>query len=112
MTESEKRIAWGLTGSGHYLKESMEIIRSLNDVDLFLSKAGEEVLKWYGYNLNDLKKAASYYEKALNIDPGRKEVCEGYGDLLFKLNMHIKALEYIKKGTGFICFTKKDVRII
>ncbi|MBS83331.1 MAG: flavoprotein [Gammaproteobacteria bacterium] len=56
MTESEKRIAWGLTGSGHYLKESMEIIRSLNDVDLFLSKAGEEVLKWYGYNLNDLKK--------------------------------------------------------
>ena len=62
--------------------------------------------------LNQLKKAASCYEKALNLDPSRKDVCEGYGDLLLKLNMHIKALEYIKKGTGFICFTQKDVKII
>ncbi|MBH44464.1 MAG: flavoprotein [Gammaproteobacteria bacterium] len=56
MNDLEKRIAWGLTGSGHYLKESMEIIKSLDNVDLFLSKAGYEVLKWYDYDLKDLKK--------------------------------------------------------
>ena len=56
MNSKNKRIAWGITGSGHFLKESMEIINSLDNIDLFLSKAGEEVLKWYGYKLSDLKK--------------------------------------------------------
>ena len=55
--------------------------------------------------LNELKKASSYYEKALNLDPNSEEICEGYGDLLLKLNMHIKALTYIKKGRGFIWFS-------
>ena len=51
----KKRIAWCITGSGHYLKESIEIIFTLKNIDLFLSKAGEEVLKWYDYNLEDFK---------------------------------------------------------
>ncbi len=55
MTNNKKRVAWGITGSGHYLKESVKIIESLNNVDLFLSKAGEEVLKWYNYKLDDFK---------------------------------------------------------
>ena len=50
-----KRIAWCITGSGHYLKESIEIMLTLNNVDLFLSKAGEEVLKWYNYDLDEFK---------------------------------------------------------
>ena len=50
-----KRIAWCITGSGHYLKESIEIIFTLKNIDLFLSKAGEEVLKWYDYSLEDFK---------------------------------------------------------
>ncbi len=50
-----KRIAWGITGSGHYLKESMQIIDGLSDIDIFLSKAGEEVLKWYDYDLKVYK---------------------------------------------------------
>ena len=50
-----KRIAWCITGSGHYLKESIEIMLTLNNVDLFLSKAGEEVLKWYDYDLDEFK---------------------------------------------------------
>ena len=52
----KQRIAWGITGSGHYLKESMDLIDKLDDVDLFLSKAGEEVLKWYDYDLKNFKK--------------------------------------------------------
>lgn len=44
-----QRLAWALTGSGHYLKECLEIIGRLEDVDLFLSKAAAEILQQYGY---------------------------------------------------------------
>lgn len=54
MTEGseKKRLAWALTGSGHYLKESLDIISRLPDVDLFLSKAAAEILQQYGYTHN------------------------------------------------------------
>lgn len=48
------RIAWGITGAGHYLKESFEVFRKLRQenpdlkVSIFISGAGEEVLKMYG----------------------------------------------------------------
>ena len=45
----EQRLAWALTGSGHYLRECLEIIDKLEDVDLFLSKAATEILQQYGY---------------------------------------------------------------
>jgi flavoprotein len=45
----EKRLAWALTGSGHYLRECLDIIHQLQDVDLFLSKAAAELLQQYGY---------------------------------------------------------------
>lgn len=48
----EKRLAWGITGSGHYLRETIEIMNDLENVDVFLSAAGDEVLKQYGYKLN------------------------------------------------------------
>jgi dihydromethanopterin reductase (acceptor) len=47
-----KRLAWALTGSGHYLKECLDIISQLEDVDLFVSKAAAEILQQYGYNHN------------------------------------------------------------
>lgn len=47
-----KRLAWALTGSGHYLKECLDIISQLEDVDLFLSKAAAEILQQYGYTHN------------------------------------------------------------
>jgi flavoprotein len=53
MSKTEKqRIAWALSGSGHYLRECIEIINSLPDVDLFLSKAAAEILKQYGFEHN------------------------------------------------------------
>lgn len=52
----KKRIAWCVTGSGHYLKESIDLMLTLENVDLYLSKAGEEVLKWYDYDLSIFKK--------------------------------------------------------
>jgi len=53
------RIAWGITGCGDYLKESLEIMKELTkehdiDVRVFLSTAGEMVVKWYKL-YNDLK---------------------------------------------------------
>ncbi len=45
------RIAWAFTGAGHLLKESVEAMEKVaedNDITVFLSHAGEEVLKMYG----------------------------------------------------------------
>ncbi|MFQ6088993.1 MAG: flavoprotein [Candidatus Methanofastidiosia archaeon] len=42
-----KRIAWGITGAGHFLEESIKIVEKLEFVDLFISLAGEEVLRMY-----------------------------------------------------------------
>ncbi|HQN65327.1 MAG TPA: flavoprotein [Methylophilus sp.] len=51
-TTEKQRIAWALTGSGHYLRECIEIINTLPDADLFLSKAAAEILKQYGFEHN------------------------------------------------------------
>lgn len=51
-SQQEKRLAWALTGSGHYLRECLDIIAQLQDVDLFLSKAAAEILQQYGYQHN------------------------------------------------------------
>ena len=45
------RWGWALTGSGHFLKESLALIRELEHVDLFVSKAGAEVLRMYKQEL-------------------------------------------------------------
>jgi dihydromethanopterin reductase (acceptor) len=45
---SEKRIAWAITGAGHALEECIEMLLTHEKVDLFLSRAGEEVLSMYG----------------------------------------------------------------
>ncbi len=69
----DARIAWGLTGSGHFLRESLELADALSGgcravpgqgpaagascgIDLFMSRAGEEVLHMYGYPLADMRK--------------------------------------------------------
>lgn len=67
------RIAWGITGCGDYLKESIEIMKELTkeydlDVRVFLSQAGEMVVKWYKL-FNELKTSfpKTYTEKSPNI---------------------------------------------
>src|SRR5260221_1851157 len=58
---AQPRVAWVLTGSGHYLKECMEIVKGLPGVDLFLSEAAGEVLKMYGYDLAKLKESMKVF---------------------------------------------------
>lgn len=47
------RWGWALTGSGHFFKECLAIVRELEDVDLFVSRAAAEVVRMYrqGFDL-------------------------------------------------------------
>ncbi|WP_333876702.1 flavoprotein [Methylobacter sp.] len=64
------RLAWAITGSGHYIEECLDFLLTLDNVDLYLSQAGEEVLKMYGINLDDVRKKMSVYrDKAASAPP-------------------------------------------
>lgn len=49
MKTANKRLAWAITGSGHYLRESLQILASIQEVDVFLSRAAAEIIKQYGF---------------------------------------------------------------
>lgn len=64
------RIAWAVTGSGHYIEDCIELMLTLDDVDLYLSQAGEEVLKMYGIQINGLRNHLRIYrDKAASAPP-------------------------------------------
>lgn len=44
-----QRLAWAITGSGHYLRESLSILQTLQDVDVYLSRAAAEIIQQYGF---------------------------------------------------------------
>jgi dihydromethanopterin reductase (acceptor) len=52
---ARSRFAWCLTGSGHFLEESIALAQRLPALDLFLSDAAEEVLPIYGIRIEDLR---------------------------------------------------------
>jgi archaeoflavoprotein AfpA len=59
---SRKKIAWGITGSGDRIVETVEIMKDLQlqyqdsvDIRVFVSKAGDQVIKYYKL-FNDLEK--------------------------------------------------------
>ncbi|MDI6643874.1 MAG: dihydromethanopterin reductase (acceptor) [Methanobacteriaceae archaeon] len=66
------KIAWGITGAGHLLLESVELLEKLSkehEITILLSKAGEEVLKMYGLFERVEVLAGGYYrELALEKD--------------------------------------------
>jgi dihydromethanopterin reductase (acceptor) len=43
----EKRIAWAITGAGHALEDCVDTLLKHENVDVFLSRAAEEVLRIY-----------------------------------------------------------------
>jgi flavoprotein len=54
------RWGWALTGSGHFFKECLALIRALDDVDLFVTAAADEVLRMYKQKL-DLPKSTRIF---------------------------------------------------
>lgn len=64
------RLAWAVTGSGHYIEDCLDFLLTLNAVDLYLSQAGEEVLKMYGIDLQDIRaKMPVYRDKTASAPP-------------------------------------------
>lgn len=63
------RLAWAVTGSGHYLEECLEIVRDLEDVDLFYSRAGEEVVRMYGHDPKAVNPAGRIYRDRAASSP-------------------------------------------
>lgn len=64
------RIAWAVTGSGHYLEECLDIIGDLDEVDLFYSRAGEEVVRMYGHNPKAANgEGRTYHDRAASSPP-------------------------------------------
>jgi flavoprotein len=49
---SAQRWGWALTGSGHFFTECLDLIRALEDVDLFVSRAAAEVVRMYKTRLD------------------------------------------------------------
>ncbi len=69
--KKKRRVAWGITGSGYRLAETIETMKQINKqyqtetrITIYLSKAGDQVLRFYGL-FKDLKE---------NFDKMRVEV--------------------------------------
>ncbi|WP_020161160.1 MULTISPECIES: flavoprotein [Methylobacter] len=67
---NKPRLAWAITGSGHYIEECLNFLLTLDDVDLYISQAGEEVLKMYSIDLSEIRaRMPVYRDKAASAPP-------------------------------------------
>jgi dihydromethanopterin reductase (acceptor) len=71
------RLAWGITGAGHYLKETFDVVRNLSEapdilVTTFLTRAGVEVVRAYGLwdDLKEVSRVGYYQEVFTDEDQG------------------------------------------
>ena len=64
MKIEKKKWAWVLTGSGHFFNETIELINQLEEVDVFVSKAAEEVLIMYKKKGKISKKVKIYKDNS------------------------------------------------
>lgn len=60
-SQANGKVAWGITGCGDKLRETFDVMREIKEeyagelhIEVFLSKAGEQVAKYYGL-LDDLE---------------------------------------------------------
>ena len=63
------RWGWALTGSGHFFKECLTMIRELDEVDLFVSKAAAEVIRMYKQELVLPKSARIFRDTTASAAP-------------------------------------------
>jgi dihydromethanopterin reductase (acceptor) len=63
------RWGWALTGSGHFFKECLDMIRGLEDVDLFVSRAAAEVVRMYRQDLTLPKGARIFRDTTASAAP-------------------------------------------
>lgn len=82
MSPETARIAWAITGSGHYLPECLALARRLPQVDLFLSRAAAEVLQVYNLPVAELKKEFKVFRDNAASSPPVGLFYKGHYDLL------------------------------
>jgi flavoprotein len=59
----EKRIAWAITGAGHVLEDCIQALLKCENVDIFLSRAADEVVRKYKLHLRiDVPSIRTYRE--------------------------------------------------
>ena len=75
---NKPRLAWALTGSGHYIEECLDFLLTLDDIDLYLSQAAEEVMKMYGFNLNNIRERMPVYRDKAASSPPVGHFYKGY----------------------------------
>jgi dihydromethanopterin reductase (acceptor) len=68
-TMEEKRIAWAMTGAGHTLEDCVETLLTFERVDVFLSKAAEEVLRIYRLDARLSASGARIYRETSASSP-------------------------------------------
>ncbi|MCK4482272.1 archaeoflavoprotein AfpA [Candidatus Bathyarchaeota archaeon] len=69
----KRKVAWGITGSGDRLVETVEVMKEIKDqyqdevdIRVYLSKAGDQIVKYYKL-VNDLKE--SFVRILVEINP-------------------------------------------
>ena len=63
------------------------------------------------YN-NNIDEAIDYCKKEIEFDPENEYLYKLLSKNLMKKNCHREALQYLKKGTGFIEFNDNNISII
>jgi flavoprotein len=68
-TDNRRRWAWALTGSGHFLDETIAALSRLQDLDVFMSPAAVEVLKMYKKKLHLADDCRVFSDKTASAAP-------------------------------------------
>ncbi len=79
-----KRIAWGITGAGHLLAECTDLMSRYDGLDIFLSRAAEEVVRMYDVEDRLAHSPARLYveSKTLNSAPVVARLFQGVYSVL------------------------------
>jgi len=75
---NKPRLAWAITGSGHYIEECLNFLLTLDEVDLYLSQAAEEVIQMYGFKLTDIREKMPVYRDKTASSPPVGRFYTGY----------------------------------
>lgn len=91
--DKKGKIAWGITGAGHLIHESVGTIKALLEkgynVDVFFSRAGMEVAKMFGQYIV-LKKLKEEYKGSINLTLPEKQgwsfpICGSFSLKVYKI---------------------------
>jgi dihydromethanopterin reductase (acceptor) len=66
---AEKRIAWAITGAGHNLEECVRLLLQHQRVDIFLSRAAEDVMTMYDLDAQITVPKIRVYQEAKSSAP-------------------------------------------